>query len=243
MTRAAFVALLAAVLVALAPAQEGGAFLTVRPAGVRVVVDSLAPMIAPVDSLPVRAGRVLLRIFPGGEGPWSEPLSSETLSVALGEHVVRDAAGLAAWRVTSEPFGATVSLRDSVLGTTPLLVSSRMRGELLRFQKAGYEDALVPVGGDLYAALQPLPGAAGPSLGGAASKNMTTVYVAAGVGVLAGASAAYLKIKADGRYADYRRSGRSSDLDDVHRLDRLSGISLAASEIALFLLTVELFSR
>jgi hypothetical protein len=244
MTRSVPLALLLLLAAAFAPAQEGGGFLTVRPAGVRVVVDSLAPLVSPVDSLPVHAGRVVLQLFPGRDGAWSEPLVSETLNVAPGEHVVRETAGLAVWRVTSEPFGASVSVRDSLLGTTPLLLPSRMRGQVLQFRMAGYEDALAPLGGDLHLALQPLAGVPGPSLGGgAASRNMTPVYLTAGVGVLAGATAAYLKIKADGRYADYRRSGAGADLDDVHRLDRLSGISLAASEIALFLLTFQLFSR
>jgi hypothetical protein len=244
MTRSLLGALFLLLAAALSPAQEAGGFLTVRPAGVRVVVDSLAPMVSPVDSLPLHAGRVVLQIFPGRDAAWSEPLLSETLTVAPGEHVVRETAGLAVWRVTSEPFGASVSVRDSVLGTTPLLLSSRMRGKFLRFQKPGYAALYTTLhGGDLHVALQPLPGYAGPSLGGASSRNMTPVYLTAGVSVLAGAGAAYLKIKADGRYADYRRSGASKDLDDVHRLDRLSGISLAASEIALFLLTFQLFSR
>jgi hypothetical protein len=241
--------LVCAVLAACAAAAAGrdarGGFLTVRASapGVRVMIDSLAAVAAPVDSLPIPSGTVVLRLLPARTESWSEQVAVETLFVAPGELVVRDAASAGLRRVSSDPYGAKVYARDSLLGTTPLFLPARMEGQILRMTRDGYEDALAPLAGDLHLALVPLAGAAPSFLAASPLRSMTPVYLSAGAGVLTGAAAAYFKIKADARYADYRSSGSAADLRDVRNLDRWSSISLAMSEMALFVLAYQLFSR
>lgn len=224
---------------------EPGGYLSFRSSqpGVRIAIDTLEARSAPFDSLPVPSGAVVLRVLPARPSAWSEPFAVETLLVRPGEHIVRDGAAYGARRVSSEPYGAKVYARDSLLGTTPLVLPSRMEGQMLRLTRDGFEEALAPFAGDLHVALLPRAGTARPYLAAEPSRSMTPVYTAAGASVLAGAAAAYCKIKADARYADYRRSGSGADLDEVRKLDRLSGISLALSELALFVLTYQLFSR
>lgn len=236
---------LLAVLLPLAAEAQTGARLTVRAPvpGLAVMLDSVQVGRTPLDSLPIGEGVMVLRVLPLAGRSWSGPVVIETLAVRAGDHVVRDVEFPAIRRVTSEPFGAGVFYGDSLLGATPMLLPGGIDGGMVRITLAGYEDAVVPFTGDLHVVLAPRAGTVPSYLATEISGNMTPVYAATGATVLAGAAAAYFKIKADSHYADYRRSGSDADLDKVQRYDLLSGISLAVSEISLFVLTYQLLSR
>ncbi len=240
--------LLAMTVILLLPALSAGqtgAFLTVHsaPPGLAVYRDTTLVGRTPVDSVPVPSGTMVLRVLSARERSWEGPALIETLTVRPAEHVVRDVAPLRIGRITSEPDGAQVSLGDSLIGSTPLLVPLRAQGSLVTVARDGYESASLPFTGDMHVVLAARAGTTAQYLAGEHSAHLTPVILSTGVSVLAGATAAYCKIKADARYADYRTNGKASDLDAVHRLDLLSGISLAVSELSLFLLTYQLLSR
>ena len=224
---------------------QSGAFLSVHsaPAGLAVYVDSALVGRTPVDSLALAPGTFVLRVLAARERSWEGPALIETLQMKPGESVLRDVRPLRIGSVTSEPYGAHVSVGDSLLGSTPLLLPAGLEGSMVTLSLDGYESQSLPLTGDLHVLLTPKPGSAHSALAVNHSGNMTPVVLSAGVTVLAGASAAYCKIKADARYADFRSNGQPSDLDAVHRLDLLSGISLAVSELSLFVLTYQLLSR
>jgi len=224
---------------------QSGAFLSVHsaPAGLPVYVDTALVGRTPVDSLPIASGTIVLRVLSARERSWEGPALVETLLVAPGESVLREVTPLRIGSITSEPYGAHVYLGDSLLGSTPLLLPVGMEGSMVTLSLDGYESSSLPFTGDLHVLLSPRAGTARSALSVDRSGNMAPVVLSAGVAVLAGATAAYCKIKADAHYADYRVSGQASDLDAVHRLDLLSGISLAVSELSLFVLTYQLLSR
>ena len=90
------------------------------------------------------------------------------------------------------------------------------------------------------------PGAApprSPFLSYEQSKNSLPIIAAAGATVIAGAAAAWTKIRADDLYNEYQQTGSQTALDNVRRLDLASGVSLVASQAGLLLLGYLLFSR
>ncbi len=233
---------------ALHPGDE--ALLSVRtvPSGAKVMLDTTMIGIAPVESAVVQPGRRVLRLLPPDPRSWFQEAVIETLSVEPGERIRRDAVFSPSASVASDPYGATVAYRDSILGVTPLRLA--LRGGTVSVQKPGYDSvdlSLPPGGGTVNVLLRPLsPGAPGPALPyltSDESKSPLALYVASGAAIVGGVSAAYFKIKADGAYSDYLASGDQATLNRVHRLDLASGISLAACQISLGLLTYFLFTR
>jgi hypothetical protein len=69
------------------------------------------------------------------------------------------------------------------------------------------------------------------------------LYVAGAATIIAGATSAYFKLKADNRYSDYIRTGNATSLAEVDRLDTAAGVALAATQISLGLFTYFLLSE
>ena len=227
------------------PQDLQGARLTVTApvAGLRIYLDSVSLGTTPADSLPIPAGAAVLRVFPADGKSWSGPILEESLRVLQGDHVVRQVVLPRILRITSEPYGARVYAGDSLAGTTPMLLDAGAGAAMVRLSLDGYEDAVMPLSGDLHAMLVPVSGTPGTALSSEPLRGMGPMYLTGGGAIVAGAAAAYFKIKADAAYADYRQSGDAAKLDDVRRLDLLSGISLAVGELSLFALTYQLLSR
>jgi hypothetical protein len=218
--------------------------------GVRVILDSADLGVLPLERKAIPAGRHLLRfVHPEGES-WFRPAVLETLVVDHPEDIRRQVSFLPICRITSDPFGAAVRSRDSLLGTTPVSMEVVPGRESITLARDGYEPLTLRLpdsGGGVYSRLKPLPGRADRAqplfLTGEDGKDPLPVYVAAGATVLAGVGAAYFKIKADNYYSDYQLTGSPGTLDRVHKLDVFSGISLAASQMSLLLLSYLLLSR
>lgn len=229
----------------------GTGCLTVRSAtpGVRVLLDTVSLGIAPVTDVPVPAGEHLLRFVQSEDRSWLSPAVAETLRVAPGERIDREAILPTVYHITSEPYGATVTAGGTEIGLTPLELPLVSQKAVLTLSKAGFEDEMVPISGEtkeIRVLLRSKPGAepaANLYLSSDQSKAPLPVYLAAGTAIASGFAAAYLKIKADNVYDDYRQTGDPASLDQVRRLDLASGISLGLSEISLLTLTWLLFSR
>lgn len=216
--------------------------------GVRVMIDSSMIGMAPIEGVLIRPGKRILRLLPPDSLTWSQEVVIETLSVVSGERIRRDAAFLPVYFISTDPYGADVYARDSLLGETPL--RSSIAPGLIRILKPGYDSAsflLRPGGGAVDLTLHPLGGTVSqpvvPYLSSDGSKSPLGLYLASGVAVIGGAAAAYFKIKADGAYGDYLATGDGSTLSRVHRFDLASGISLAACQAGLGILAYLLFTH
>jgi len=151
--------------------------------------------------------------------------------------------------VASEPAGAEILLGDSLIGTTPLFTSLPRGSALLTIRKEGYkasEIILDPSTRNYNVQLLSVDPAGAPKpvyLADGDGNTMLPTFLAAGVAVVSGATAAYFKERADREYALYRISGDAATLDAVRKNDLLSGIALAVAEISIGYLVIELLSR
>ena len=153
--------------------------------------------------------------------------------------------------IRSVPFDAEILIADSVVGKTPLTLSS---GNALSFgtktqigiRKQGFEpetfDLTDANNGVLSIALKKKWNGIDDqeeilrSTNGQVSKPLRLSLTIAGT-VLSGTAAAYFKIKADDRYIEYRRSGSPQLLAQSQRLDTAAAVALVATQIGLGLLT------
>ena len=235
-----------------AATQFSHALLTVRSSlpGVRVFIDTFALGTVPLDTVAIDTGGHILHFVHPDGNQWLYPAMTETLIVHPSEHIERTVHFMELYSVTSEPYGATVQWNDSVLGQTPLRIPLPSSHPVIMLSKDGFQKETVPLSSDvrnMHVVLHPLTGGMGSAsslyLTQQQSKNSMPLYLATGATVLTGAAAAYFKIKADNAYLDFRRNGDQSSLDQVHKFDTLSGVSLVVSELNLLLLTYLLLSR
>jgi hypothetical protein len=211
--------------------------------------------IAPLENVCITPGLHVFRYIHPDNRNWMHPSITETLMIGKNEKIGKSVQFPALVLISTDPYGAKVLLGDSVIGTTPyvLVKSSAAAGvEMLTLSKSGYEAqtiAIPPVEGEIHFLLTRKNG--GDSQNGmereflstGQPKNSVPMLVSAGAAVLAGATAAYFKVKADEYYDDYRSTGSAEALDNVRKNDRVAGISLVFCQVNLFFLTYYLLSR
>ena len=214
------------------------------------VYDGTAFMgLAPFENYPLKPGVHIFRYVRSGQRSWPGEVEIETVTVKPDEKIEKFVSPLFSCYISSTPEGARIMLADSLLGITPMYVSKIGIQAPLTLSKEGYKASLVRLqsGGSLvHLKLDPLGGRpenAGSFLSKDHESPKLSLYISSGATVAAGAAAAYLKIKADKLYGDYRLNADQGTLDKVHRLDLAAGISLAAFEVSFFILTYLLFSQ
>jgi len=218
--------------------------------GVKIFLDSVLIGVTPVESLRIEAGlHVLWFIHPDGNN-WSHPAIIESLYLHPMEICERKITFPSFYDLTTYPFGAKVSVTDSIKGTTPLRLSLMPGENFVTLSKDGFETVVVslpPGGGPVHIVLKTTGELSSDKsamfLNSRSADNLIPLYVSAGGAIAGGFTAAYLKIKADSYYQEYNRTGDNRMLDRVKRLDTVSGISLAVSEISLIIVSYLLFSR
>jgi len=218
--------------------------------GVKVFVDTIYIGTIPIENIVVTEGTHLVRYIHPDSMNWLYPAVVETVVINSREHIDKKVDFSHRCVVRSEPYGACVQYRDSIIGTTPLILSVTSKNYLIKLSKNGFKDEIIPLsisGGEFSVKLEPVEGSEVSQASFLATKEQlgfsSSVYIATGSAVLSGATAAYFKIRADRFYEDYRRTNSGATLDKVRRLDTLSGISLAATEISLFILSYYLLSQ
>jgi hypothetical protein len=218
--------------------------------GAQVYIDTLFAGVTPLEQRVLEEGTHIVRYVYPDSRSWNHTAIIETLAVRSVEAIHRRIIFPVVYHITSEPYGATVHLNDSLIGTTPLFCAFTPVKGMITLSKEGYAEATVTLsadGGDVYALLhrntQEMNGERSPFLSDGGTKNMRPVILTAGAAVLTGAASAYFKIKADGYYNDYRVNGDPGTLDRVRRLDTAAGITLFASEMSLLALSYLLLSR
>jgi len=231
------------------PADSSASILAIESAttGTRVIIDSTEVGTTPLRPFPVGPGKHLLRFVDQDSTSWYHPVIEESLEVTAHAFIHRTVRFPRLLHITTEPYGASVRSRDSIMGTTPLSIEREMAGEAVELEHDGFAPLTAPVpteSNELHAVLSPLfpaiPGSS-PYLSQEESKNSMPLLVVGSATVITGAVAAYFKIKSDSFYGDYRQNGDVGTLDTVHRYDLISGISFAASQVGLMALTYLLF--
>jgi len=217
--------------------------------GVRVMLDTISMGELPIYRKYIEPGKYVLRFIHPDYRNWFREVIVETVEVSPSENLHRRVVFPVLYRITSDPYGAVVRHHDTAAGMTPLTLAGASR-EPVMLSKEGYEDSvlLLPAeAGEVHASLRAFNltelGGSSQFLSYQNSRDHLPVYFTAGATVLSGAAAAYFKTKADGYYNHYQQTGDQAAYDRMHRLDILSGFSLAASEIGLALLTYLLLSH
>ena len=232
--------------------QADGARITIRSniPGVTVFSDSAYLGTTPIDSVQLKAGTHILKFLHPETRNWLHPAIIETVLLAPLEHLYRTIEFPVLYYITSDPYGATVRSGDSLLGQTPLIVSSQSAKNVITIAKDGFEDISIPLNTDqqsVHVMLVRLNGTMldqrSQYLSSEQSNSSLNIYVTTGTTVITGLAAAYFKIKADSYYSDYQRTNDPSLLNKVRTYDTIAGISLSVSEISLFVLSYLLLSR
>lgn len=153
-------------------------------------------------------------------------------------------------QVISEPYGALAAYRDSVIGTTPCVFTTRAPKGSVTLSKAGFDDLVLMFDTSTVLLFGKFDGRREDGYGRTSlyleserPGNSTPLILTASGAVLAGVGAAWLKIRADNVYNDYRLTGDAKTLSEVRRLDALSAVSLVASQASLGLLIYFLVSN
>lgn len=155
--------------------------------------------------------------------------------------------------VTSKPFGADVFLRDSLIGTTPLILNNGalITPSSLRLQKSGFEPSVLEMSENkrcvLTVNLKEIwqSGANEESIfrepytKGSSNLRM---YLTGATTILSGVAAAYFKVKADNRYSSYIQGRDPILLEETNRLDTAAAVALVATQVSFALFTYFILS-
>lgn len=196
--------------------------------------------------------RFRLRIQSPDASNWLSGTIDDTLEVGPGQTVSRTFV-LETWiLVATSPMGAEISTEDSLLGTTPLIVRPGMLSPAtpLTFRLRGYETATANLAMATDGILRiPLRARPGPDVtfdepdGAPAHRSRLRLYLTGGGAVLAGAAAAYFKVKADNANNDFILTQNPAFSSDRDRFDTTSGVFLAVTQITLGLFLAFLMSE
>lgn len=221
--------------------------------GAYVLIDGVPFGRTPVVIDAVQPGVHQLRLQHPDLTNWLAPVITDTIRVGHGTLSTLHYDFEHRAMILSDPFGGEVRSGDSLLGTTPLLLTAppRQGGEPLTISRTGYQPALVGLSqanrGIVSATLSPLwrTEARPDNLLEESGRNgarSSRLFITGATTVLSGIAAAYLKTKADDRYQAYHATGDAAILSETRRLDRAAGISLALTQIGFALFTVFLLS-
>ncbi len=179
------------------------------------------------DSLELSSGKYILKLVES-DGNWNSKEIKDTiiikncnpLNLSYNFKVEK-------YFLETDPPDAHVILNDSVIGYTPLLLSSS-HGNLM-LSKKDYADKFVSI--DELKNSQPIKlnyiGDGANSSFYGSSKFLILV----GTAVALGAATAYYKLKADDRFDEYQVTGNPDLLDETDRFDLISGITFTAMQI------------
>lgn len=214
----------------------------------RVFLDADSVGVTPLTIPAVTPGYHCVKIVPPNAESWlSEPIvdsilvqprTAQTLHYSFTQKTL----------ILSSPSGAEVFLKDSLVGTTPLVIKTVFPS--FKLKKQGFEEADIEIAsaksGIVSTQLKKvwLSGAE-ESIFRDSEENGSSLrlYITGATTILAGAASAYFKVRADNSYSQYVRSGDPSQLSEVNRLDTAAGIALVATQMSLGLFTYFILSE
>ncbi len=209
-----------------------------------VYVDSLFVGRAPVRVEMLRPGMHTVRVVHPDFANWLTETIRDSVPTAAGGEVLRTYT-LGQWySIVSVPSDAQVFSGDSIIGTTPLVLSplSIPTDSTLTLRKKGY----APVSTSLALAsrgvlLIPLSPSGEPSgendwrLSSSVAARTSTLplWISGGSAVLFGGFSAYYKLEADRHQSSYISTGNPYHLVERDRLDGLSALYFVAAQVGL----------
>lgn len=129
--------------------------------------------------------------------------------------------------IESNPSDAKVYANDSLIGYTPLHLSSNFENLLLK--KKNYADKIVSANQMKKSEPVELE-----FIGNGPNNKFygsTKFIILAGTAVVLGAATAYYKLKADKKFDEYQVTGDPALLDETDKFDLISGITFSALQI------------
>ena len=136
--------------------------------------------------------------------------------------------------IQSQPYGASVHLRDSLIGVTPCIFTLQDEACTLTVEKNQYQKFVLPVGRldnpNVSIALKPLVPEEQEqqvqSVRSAIRIPKTSVLVSGALGLATGITGILLKDRANNFYDEYRSTGNSEKLSETRRYDIYAGVAL-----------------
>jgi hypothetical protein len=201
------------------------------------------------------AGVYQLEILHPDMANWMTPTIADTIRIVGGENTTLKYTLVGGILVQSVPDGASVVVRDSILGVTPLalLVGRFPRGGMIQVKKAGFEPVLVDLSlakrGVLTVPLRRQPGPAGEGdesglvISRGQGGKTARLYISAGVLLVSGIATVWFKNAADQRQEAYSVTGDPFLLAESKRLDTAAGISLGVLQVNIGLFLYFLLSE
>ncbi|MDI6766256.1 MAG: PEGA domain-containing protein [Bacteroidota bacterium] len=218
--------------------------------GVKVFVDSMLIGITPLKMTEIETGKRVLRCIHPDSKNWSITNFVETLYVRQSDQIERSIIFPSLLRISSEPYGASILIDDSISGTTPKTFLLHQKKSSIKLSKDGFETSIssIPLeGGIIHLPLTSSqlisPDSKSLYLDGRDMKNLIPIYITTSTTILSGVTAAYFKIKADRYYRNYLQTNENDKLTQVRQLDTAAGISLFVCEISIFTLSYLLLTH
>jgi hypothetical protein len=172
-----------------------------------------------------------------------EPGERRRLTYILGRRIL----------INTIPSGASLFIRDSLSGTTPIMLQldTTKRSSLFILRKEGYREASVrpweSPRGYFTIGLIPeregnSPGTIGKETVFPAERNPWPLYVSGAASIVSGVAAAYLKMMANDRQTRYLGTNDPELLSARNRFDNWSAVALIITQISFGLFTYFLLS-
>lgn len=136
--------------------------------------------------------------------------------------------------IQSQPYGASVHFRDSLIGSTPCIFTLSDEACTLMVEKNQYQKFVLPVGRldnpNVWIALKPLVHGEQEqqvqSVRSAIRIPKTSVLLSGALGLATGITGILLKDKANSFYDEYRSTGNTEKLSETRRYDIYAGVAL-----------------
>ncbi|MBI5471492.1 MAG: PEGA domain-containing protein [Ignavibacteriae bacterium] len=209
--------------------------------GARVFWDGDSVGVTPL-TINVEPGRHFVRIIPPDVQNWLSDIVEDSIEVEPQTHRSLTYNLNPKVLLLSTPSGAQVLAGDSVIGVTPLVVSTSRPSVRLKLQ--GFEEDSLEIANTdqriISTHLKKTWNEDAEDISLNASderRSPLRIYMAGAATLIAGSAAAYFKVKADNTYSDYQQTGDPGMLSKTDRLDAAAGIALAATQLSLGLFT------
>lgn len=216
----------------------------------KIYIDSTFIGVTPIESAIVVSGIHKITATTFHSSQWNNVVYEDTINIPLNRHVNKYIFISKPIKILTEPFNAMVYKNNLLIGRTPMTIDEWERDMKIQLTLDGYRDSTISNVTNEYIPkvfLKQLTLPDGISkpifLDSDRSNKLLPVYIAGGTALVSGVTAAYCKIQADKFYKEYQSTQNSQLLDRVKRLDAVSGISLAVSQVSIAILSYLLFNQ
>ena len=209
--------------------------------GLDVEIDGNRIGTTPIDSIAVPSGSHIVRVKHPDPLRWSAEDWKTVVHLVPGERrILRVVLPRRVW-ISSDPSGASVQYGETTVGITPLsVVFSPLDPKRVALSMQGYEPVVVTLSESIPSLLH-LNLTAGKGdrsdKSGLRRSQRRWMIVTGIVAMIAGASGAYFRHRADRAYERYQKTGdldlMEQYFDSARRFDTISGLCFGCGELSL----------